>query len=327
MLWSFFRCTSFVRSRHVSWIATGFLVLATSSHAMAWGCDGHKTVAYLAFERLNSHARTGVVELLRHLPSFPGLSHYCSGDANIFVDVSTWADDIRVQKPETGAWHFIDLPLGTTIVDPKYCPVPPGCVITAIQKDVAMLRDANASATDRSVALMFLIHLVGDLHQPLHDTTNNDRGANCLPVSFFGQQPQELANENFKPNLHAVWDTDLVEKAMAGRSIADFAAYLDAKYSAPINAWASRTPNVFNWVLESHRLASSAVYGKLPVPVALESPVAVNVCSDDNHVSRRLASLHEAVDERYFVSTREVLEVQLSRAGVRLAVILNRIWQ
>jgi hypothetical protein len=51
------------------------------------------------------------------------------------------------------------------------------------------------------------------------------------------------------------------------------------------------------------------------------------VCSDDNHVSRRLASLHEAVDERYFVSTREVLEVQLSRAGVRLAVILNRIWQ
>jgi hypothetical protein len=207
------------------------------------------------------------------------------------LHISTWADDIRVQKPATGPWHFIDLPLGTTIVDPKYCPLPPGCVITAIQKDVATLRDANASAADRSVALLFLIHFVGDLHQPLHDTTNNDRGANCLPVGFFGQQPQELANENFKPNLHAVWDTDLVEKAMAGRSIADFAAYLDAKYPSSVNAWTHRPPNIFNWVSESHRIALAVVYGRLPVPVALEPPVAISGCSDDKPCGSAAGSL------------------------------------
>jgi S1/P1 Nuclease len=314
-------------SLRVSCIAIGFLVVSAAPHALAWGCDGHKTVAYLAFERLNSHARTAVIELLNHLPPERGLSHYCPADTNRFVEVSTWADDIRVQKPATGPWHFIDLALGTTMVDPKYCPFPPGCVITAIQNDVATLRDLNASAGDRAVALLFLIHFVGDLHQPLHDTTNNDRGANCLPVSFFGQQPQELANENFKPNLHAVWDTDLVEKAKAGRSIADFAAYLDAKYPSSINVWIRRPPNIFNWVLESHRLASSVVYGRLPVPVALEPPIPINACSDDNHVSRRLAALHEVIDNRYFTATHEVLEVQLVRAGVRLSVILNRIWQ
>src|SRR5260370_11116041 len=138
-----------VRSRHIYCVAIGFLLVATSPLAMAWGCDGHKTVAYLAFERLNSHARTSVVELLKQLPSYPTLSHYCSSDTNIFVEVSTWADDIRIQKPATGPWHFIDLPLGTTSVDPKYCPLPPGCVITAIQKDIATLRDANSSDAAR----------------------------------------------------------------------------------------------------------------------------------------------------------------------------------
>lgn len=146
-------------------------------------------------------------------------------------------------------------------------------------------------------------------------------------MSFFGQQPQELTNENFKPNLHAVWDADLVQRDMGGKSIEAFATYLDAKYASAITVWASRAPNVFNWALESHRLAASTVYGKLPVAVALEPPVPIKTCGDDNHVGRRLLALHEVIDESYFAATHEVLEVQLVRAGVRLSVILNRIWQ
>jgi nuclease S1 len=132
-------------------LAVVFSLLSCST-SFAWGCDGHKTVAYLAFERLNPTARAAVIELLKQLPPDPGLSHYCSGDANPFVAVSTWADDIRSQKPATGPWHFFDLPFGTTTLDRKYCPLPPGCVITAIQQDVATLRNANASPADRSIA-------------------------------------------------------------------------------------------------------------------------------------------------------------------------------
>jgi hypothetical protein len=263
---------------------------------------------------------------LKHLPPQANVSHYCPGDPNPFVAVSTWADDIRVQRPETGPWHFIDLPLGTTTVDPKYCPPPNGCVITAIQRQAQILRNPNAPPEARSLALLFLIHLLGDIHQPLHDTTNNDRGANCLPIAFFGKQPQEGVNESFTPNLHGVWDTGLVERAMAGRSVADFAAYLDLKYPAAIRAWAGQPPNIFNWVLESHKLAASTSYGKLSVQVPVEEPTPITFCSDDNHVGRRLLALHASIDQPYAEATQPTLEIQLVRAGIRLAGILNRTW-
>jgi S1/P1 Nuclease len=318
-----------LRPRLTCLFVVGFLVpLCIPSTSLAWGCNGHKAVAYLAFERLNPHAKAAATDLLQHLQSDPSLMHYCPGDPNLFVEVSTWADDFRAQKPETGSWHFIDIPLGATSIDPKYCPSPPGCVITAIQKDVATLRDAGAAIPEKSIALLFFIHFVGDLHQPLHDTTNNDRGANCLPVSSFGKPPKEQQpGENFTPNLHAIWDTDLVDRAIAGKSLPNFVAYLDAKYGSRVTVLEGQQPNLFNWALQSHHLAMTFAYGKLPVPVTLETPLPVKVCSDDNHVSHRLSALHEVVDDRYFLATNVALEVQLVRAGVRLSAILNRIWQ
>jgi len=305
----------------------GFLVLLVGApRCLAWGCNGHKTVAYIAFERLNPRAKSAVLELLSQLPQIPNLKHYCAGDDNPFVQVSTWADDIRTQRPETGPWHYIDIPRGIIKYDKKYCPLPEGCLITAINQQIAVLRDHKASTQSKSMALLFLIHFLGDLHQPLHDISNNDRGGNCVPVSLFGQRPKEFPNENFKPNLHSVWDTDLVERDMAGRSVADFATYLDAKYADLERSCANGHMDFVKWAMESHNHAEAAAYGKLPVSVPVEKPMEVALCSDDSHVSYRLASLNEVVNEPYFLATQEVLEEQLSRAGVRLAVILNRVW-
>jgi S1/P1 Nuclease len=295
--------------------------------SFAWGCNGHKTVGYIAFERLNPHAKTAAIELLGQLAPMPGLSHYCPGDVNHFVEVSTWADDIRSLRPETGPWHYVDIPRGVKKYDKKYCPLPRGCLITAIQQQLDVLRNKNAPLQDRSLALIFVIHFLGDLHQPLHDISNNDRGGNCVPVNFFGQQTQEFTNESFRPNLHGIWDTDLVEKVMQGRSVPEFAAYLDRRNSDSEKSWAGRGPDITKWALEGHQIAEAAVYGKLPVPVGVEAPVDVKLCSDDNHVSHRMADLHEVVDQGYLDATQEVLEVQLTRAGVRLAAILNRIWK
>lgn len=295
--------------------------------SFGWGCDGHKTVASIAYERLNPRAKAEAIALLAKLAPNPTLTHYCTGDANKFVEVSTWADDIRIQRPETGPWHYVDLPLGAKKYDKKYCPAPEGCILLAIHDQLAILRDSKATAQDRSMALLFIIHFLGDLHQPLHDTSNNDRGGNCVPVDFFGNPPQEFPNESFRPNLHGIWDTDLVTKAMAGRPVVNYALYLEGKYASESVAWAKGKPNVTRWAIENEKVAQTIVYGKLPAAIAVEKPVEVKLCSDDNHISQRLLALHETIGAPYVAATQEAMEQQIAKAGVRLAAILNQLWK
>ena len=293
-----------------------------------WGCKGHQAVAAIAFQQLNAHARATVLPLLQQLQMDPRVTHFCANsDTNPFVDVSTWADDIRVIRPETAPWHFIDVPLADRNPSTGDCPPQEGCVVTAINAQIAILRSSTTTPPEKAMALLFLIHFVGDLHQPLHTTTNNDRGANCLPVDFFGTTTHEGPNEAYRPNLHGVWDTELVELDMSGSSVAEFSAHLWQKYSASIPAWQSDPPDLNLWVSEAHTLAAVSAYGQLPTHVQVETPIAIKACSDDNHVARRLAALHEVVESRYSGNVAPVIEQQITKAGARLAGILNRIWQ
>ena len=314
-----------VLARAIGLCAVVFLARAPS--AFAWGCDGHKVVATIAYERLSPKAKAAANSLLARLQVDPAVSHYCTSDGNLFVDVSTWADDIRKVRPETASWHYVNLPLGTTKYDAKYCPAKESCVVEAIEKQLAILRDEKASATDRSMALLFVIHLVGDLHQPLHDADNNDRGGNCVPVTFYGTAPVEGENESFRPNLHSVWDVDLVTKAMGGKSVADFAAFLEGEFGGETGAWAKERVNLTGWAVEGERLAEKDVYGELPRRIEIEERVGMKYCSDDHGVGDRMEQLHEVVDENYERATREMLERQLAAAGVRLAAILNDVWK
>ncbi len=302
-------------------------VFASATSAFGWGCDGHKVVATIAYERLNPKAKAAANALLAQLQMDPAVSHFCTSDPNLFVDVSTWADDIRKVRPETAAWHYVNLPLGTTKYDAKYCPPKTSCVVDAIANQLAILRDENASAADRSMALLFVIHFVGDLHQPLHDADNNDRGGNCVPVTFYGTASVEGENESFRPNLHSVWDVDLVEKAMAGKSIADFATSLETQFEREARGWSRERMNVAGWAVDGDRLAEKEVYGKLPTKIVIEAPIEMKYCNDDNGVGERMAQLHESVDEKYETATRALLERQLAAAGVRLAAILNDVWK
>jgi hypothetical protein len=178
-----------------------------------------------------------------------------------------------------------------------------------------------------ALALLFVIHFVGDLHQPLHTTTNNDRGANCLPVTFFGTAPTEQPPGVWRPNLHGVWDTEQVQKVMSGRSVLQFANYLDRKYSTQMQNELYRNANILNWTWQSHRLAVVVAYGDLAQPVIAERPLTISKCTDDNNVGQRLNNLHETVDATYFSQSGRVIEMQLARAGVRLAMIVNALWR
>jgi hypothetical protein len=305
------------------------LLLLCVSPAFPWGCQGHRSVALVALEQLTPHARAMTSNLLQGEPSDPSLHRFCHhGDLPPFADVSTWADDIREKRKETAPWHFIDVPLGVAR-DHMYdaCPVATGCVTSALRGQLDVLRSKSSGKAQKAEALMFVIHFVGDLHQPLHASTNNDRGGNCVPVVFFKQEPKEsAASENFRPNLHGVWDTDLVDRVAKEHDAARFANDITSEFTTDIHSWKQQPINLDDWAWESHQLAKSTVYGDLAEKITVETPAPVESCADDNHVAKRLFQLHEKIDERYLRDASPVIRRQLARAGTRLAMLLSQIW-
>ena len=117
------------------------------------------------------------------------------------AEVSTWADQIRVQRPETAPWHYVNIPIHLQLVessgfDPtRDCPNE-ACVVAKIEQFERVLTDRQASDRQRLEALKYLVHFIGDVHQPLHASKNQDRGGNEVPVMFMGSQT----------NLHAIWE-------------------------------------------------------------------------------------------------------------------------
>lgn len=229
---------------------------------------------------------------------------------------------------DTGSWHYIDIPLGISNGDlRKYCPST-GCVTSAIAVQFAMLRKPEASPQEKADALRYVIHFVGDLHQPLHTTTNNDLGGNCLPVEFEGRAPAETNAESgaYRPNLHGVWDTDIIEEFSRGETPQQLADALENKFKTQMTAWKLEPVDIDAWVWQSHRVAQAIVYGDLPTKVPVEQPEEVKSCSADNHVSNRLLSLHEQLGSSYETTAEAAIQEQLTKAGIRLAELLNSLW-
>jgi hypothetical protein len=286
-------------------------------------------IALLAERHLTPHALAMAKQILAEAPIDPSLSRYCKeGGIDAMADASTWPDDIRSMRPETAPWHYVDIPFGTTRRDiEKYCDPKEGCVTRAIADQLMTLRSADSDPRKRADALRFLIHFVGDLHQPLHATTNNDEGGNCVPVTFFETVPQlrNPQSENYAPNLHGVWDTNILEKATSGKTVDQVAADLDQDFHKKIAQWQRGSADVNAWAWESYQLAEKKAYGKLPVHIAVESPLPVTSCADDNHVSSRMLKLNERLVEPYQSMAARIVMQRLAQAGARLALLLNQL--
>lgn len=314
----------------------GFLSLPTP--ARAWGCEGHQVIALLAEKHLTPHALAMAKKILADGPVDPSLSRYCKqGGSDPLADASTWPDDIRAQRPETAPWHYVDIPLGTKRREvEKFCDPKESCVTRAIREQLAILSTAGggsgggaeADPTKKANALRFLIHFVGDLHQPMHAATNNDEGGNCVPVAFFDAPPQlrNPKNESYAPNLHGVWDVNILERATPGKTVEDVAADLDESFGKKIAGWQKGPANVDAWAWESYQLALKTAYGKLPTRVPVEPPLSVASCADDNHVSARMLKLNEHLAEPYQNLAGPVVRQRLAQAGARLALMLNQLW-
>jgi hypothetical protein len=296
----------------------------------AWGCEGHQVVALIAEANLTPHALAMVKQILRDAPIDPSLSRYCKeGGTDPMADASTWADDIRPFRPETARWHYVDIPLGTTRPEiAKFCPLPESCVTQAIADQLAILRSTTMDPQKRAEALRFVIHFVGDLHQPVHATSNSDLGGNCVPVAYFDVLPQ-LKNpdtESYAPNLHGVWDTNILERMTMGKTSEQVASDFEQSFRSKIARWKNGNADVNAWAWESYQLAKNVVYGKLPVRIRVESPQPVKSCSDDNHISARMLQLNERLAQPYQDAAAPVVQQQIAKAGARLALLLNQLW-
>jgi hypothetical protein len=305
-------------------------MLSLPASARAWGCEGHQVVALLAEKHLTPHAMAMAKKILAEVPIDPALSRYCKeGGIDALADASTWPDDMRGLRPETAPWHYVDIPLGTTRREvEKFCDPKEGCVTRAITEELATLRSADADPKERADALRFLIHFVGDLHQPLHAATNNDQGGNCVPVAFFDALPQ-LRNpqtESYAPNLHGVWDTNILERATTGKTVDQVASDLDQSFQRQIARWQKGPVNIDAWAWESYELAVRDVYGKLPVRVPVEAPRPVTSCQDDTHISARMLELSEHLEDPYQKMAVPIVRERLAQAGARIAMLLNQIW-
>ncbi len=161
-------------------------------HAVAWGADGHRLIADVAEGMLSVPAKT---EALRLLAQEPGAT---------LASVSTWADEART--PVTAPWHYVNLPRDANCMyNPDRSCVQGACVVGAIDRQAAVLA-SDAPDDVRLNALKYLVHFVGDVHQPLHAGYADDRGGNTYQVQFAGRGS----------NLHAVWDSGLIREWPGG---------------------------------------------------------------------------------------------------------------
>lgn len=250
-------------------------VLLIPAPAYAWGALGHRLVARLAYGQLSPQARAQVAELL-------------SGEAEpTLAGIANWADDLRDNNPDLGKrtsrWHYVNIASHDCAYKAERDCRNGDCVVEAIQRQSAILADRNKPKAERLRALKFVVHFVGDVHQPLHASNTNDRGGNDFQVNYRGQGS----------NLHSVWDSGLLKSAGLSED-----AYLHRLQAlpAPANSAKSLLPTAsVQWAEQSCKAVTQP--GFYPARAKLE--------------------------DSYYARYRPVAEQRLREGGAHLAQLLN----
>lgn len=189
-------------------------------NSFGWGQTGHRVVGQIAENHLSKKAKKAVAEVL---------------DGYSIAMVSNFMDQIKSEPlyDSLGPWHYCTIPDGES-----YSGAPDeGDVIMAINKYVELLKSGSLSPEEEAFSLKCLIHLVGDIHQPLHVGRGTDRGGNDVKVTYFWQSS----------NLHRVWDSGMID----GKSLSytEYVAWIDRASEAEINQW--KNDDLMVWVKES----------------------------------------------------------------------------
>ncbi|MEM7408467.1 MAG: S1/P1 nuclease [Pseudomonadota bacterium] len=263
-------------------LAVLLALLGGADAALAWGALGHRVTCDIAFRELTPAAREVVNSLVR-------------ADASLrtFADACVWADKIRSDARYDWAkpYHFVNVPRSARTVSVTRDCQPRGCAIAGIYRFAGVLRDNTSTQRDRIVALKFLGHFVGDVHQPLHVSFADDLGGNRITVRFFGTNAK----------LHFVWDTGIISRL--GQDWRGMGGQLhDAITAAQRRAWTSDSP--IQWANESLRITRRPDVRYVAAP-----------------------SCCMRLDNPYLAAHKGVLVARLQQGGLRLASLLNAIWK
>ena len=277
-------------------------LLVLPGRGQAWGVTGHAIIADIAEHHLTPAVLDQVHALLRE----EGWEH--------LDQVASWPDTIRKEHPEASPWHYTDIPLTETSYVPERDCKNGDCAIEAIKRFTAILADRGQTPANREEALKFLVHFVGDLHQPLHGAENAaDHGGNKVRVTYFGDN----GSPQYPLNLHWVWDTSIIEHHLGIKEDTTTAPNLEARRAAAIAAndidhkFGKGVLNSSNadpaaWAMESHEAAEQAVYPGVVAPGA-ETPASPVI-----------------LGEAYQKKAWPVVERRLELGGLRLADLLNK---
>jgi S1/P1 Nuclease len=243
---------------------------------LSWGVTGHRTIGMIAAGHLSPKAKAAVHELI--------------GDTTL-AEISTWADEVRSQPAyrNTAPWHYINLPLGLGFTDfeAKVKGMTQENVYSALRQQERILGSTSSTRAQKVEALKFIVHFVGDLHQPMHVSREEDKGGNTIQLNYDGNGT----------NLHALWDSKLIDHQ--GLTYEEMAAKYDHATPAQIKQWQSDP--LIQWIWESYQ-ASSKLYEEV-----------------DSMKSR-------AIDDGYYQAHIAIVEDRIEKAGIRLAGVLNEIF-
>lgn len=258
----------------------------------AWGGQGHRLVGLVAASHLTPVAKQNVAWLL---------------DGQTLARVASWADDQRTDNQQTGYWHYLNIPPNASGYDrDRDCPRQPevaagsrgdrwrDCAVDRILYMEHRAADRALDRADRATALKFLVHFIGDLHQPFH-ALGVGRGGNDVLVRVFGAVNCGNDPAQQSPcNLHSVWDSRLI----ARRALDDAAYVAVLEKLIAERKWAGQPPGTpAEWAEQSWALGKKAL-----------------VAPDTN------------IDEAYYRAHLPVIDERLALGAVRLAAVLNRIF-
>ena len=162
------------------------LSLISLDNPILWGEIGHKVVGEIAERKLDPDVKYIINDLL---------------DGESMASASTWADEIKSDPlyQKYSPWHYVNMPLDMEYENSKKNPK--GDIVFALKQSIKILKNPDSAIEEKSFYLKFLIHLVGDIHQPLHTGKFEDRGGNDIKLTFLGKPT----------NFHIIWDVHMIE--------------------------------------------------------------------------------------------------------------------
>ncbi|WP_419212241.1 S1/P1 nuclease [Maribacter sp. X9] len=238
---------------------------------IVWSKTGHRVVGEVAEQYLSRKAKRAIENLL---------------DGKSLAAVANFGDEIKADRAYSkfSAWHYVNIPFGKTYAEIE--PNASGDLIQGVNKCLSIIKDEHSSRSDKVFYLKLLIHLIGDLHQPMHVGRLEDKGGNDIQLQWFGEGT----------NLHRLWDSNMINDN--GMSFTELASEVPDLSKQQVNYLQSGT--LLDWVEESHLLANK-IYDSVEVG--------------------------EKLGYRYSYDWWDTVDSQLQKGGIRLAKVLNEVFQ